>query len=365
MSVSWLREILQVRHDREDHWTVLRRPTDAPRDPAPDNGLMAAQPAPLTEEMLEDLYRTHAKRCAAWFHRLGLSGGQVEDLVHEVFVVAMLRRSQFRGESAPSTWLWGIARNVARSRRRSESRRLRGEGEAARESIQPAEDPLDTLCRRESAARVRGELETLSARDQELIRLCVFEERSGTEVAELTGSSRNAVLVGLHRARARLEKRLVQAGSPRSLGQALLVIAALAGLIGGSAYAAYCLLAPPAKAKPEKQSAAPAAPTPSVVAAAVVIEIDEPLDEPPPTPRPRKHRSARPRAAPVEEKPSTMEPWAILEQAIAAREAGEPRRMHALLLEHRALLDRRGFTREVERLLADRSKEETRARDHR
>jgi RNA polymerase sigma-70 factor (ECF subfamily) len=49
----------------------------------------------------------------------------IEDLVHEVFVVIARRFKEFRGEAQVTTWLFRVTQNVVRNRRRREHRWLR------------------------------------------------------------------------------------------------------------------------------------------------------------------------------------------------------------------------------------------------
>ena len=64
----------------------------------------------------DSLYREHVHRVARWVERLAGPDWDVEDMVHEVFAVAYQRLDGFRGDSALSTWLFGIASRVVRHR---------------------------------------------------------------------------------------------------------------------------------------------------------------------------------------------------------------------------------------------------------
>jgi RNA polymerase sigma-70 factor (ECF subfamily) len=56
----------------------------------------------------------------------------------------------------------------------------------------------------ETSAAVRRAVQSLPQKDREVIVLRYFENLSAPEIAALTGASRSAVEVRLHRARARL-----------------------------------------------------------------------------------------------------------------------------------------------------------------
>ena len=73
------------------------------------------------EEALERLYRRYSARLAGFFWRLGRTGGEVDDLVHEVFVRLWRHGRGWRAEGRFTTYLFGIAKSVwldARSVRR-------------------------------------------------------------------------------------------------------------------------------------------------------------------------------------------------------------------------------------------------------
>src|SRR4029079_18131933 len=74
-------------------------------------------PPPLD---LDDAYRAHAARVARWVGHLGGPSADVDDLVHEIFLVADRRLSDFGGDAKLTTWLYRITERVVRGRRRNE-----------------------------------------------------------------------------------------------------------------------------------------------------------------------------------------------------------------------------------------------------
>ena len=140
---------------------------------------------------LDSLYRAHAPTVARWASRLAGPESDVEDLVHEIFLVAGRRLPEFRGDAKVTTWLYRITERVALdSRRKDRFRRWFAharslEIERSFSPLQPT--PLDALERRQAAESVYREL----------------EEMSGEEIAALTGLRPATVWVQLHRARTR------------------------------------------------------------------------------------------------------------------------------------------------------------------
>ena len=155
---------------------------------------------------LDALYRAHAPTVARWARRLAGPGADVEDLVHEIFLVAGRRLSEFRGDAKVTTWLYRITERVALDgRRRDRFRRWFSfarsvEIESAFSPAQPT--PLDALERRQSAEVVYRVLDRMSDKYRTVLILFELEEMSGEEIAALTGLKAATVWVHLHRARA-------------------------------------------------------------------------------------------------------------------------------------------------------------------
>lgn len=153
-----------------------------------------------------DVYTQHASDVARWAARLAGPSEDVEDLVHEVFLVVQDKLPSFRGDARLTTWLYRITVNVVRhQRRKNRLRRWLGAAPIA-EPVDPGPAPDETAAARQSLRRVYRALERLSDKDRRVLVLCELEGLSGAEVAQLEGVSANAIWVRLHRARARFAK---------------------------------------------------------------------------------------------------------------------------------------------------------------
>lgn len=155
---------------------------------------------------LDALYRAHAAAVARWAAHLGGPRVDVEDAVHEVFLVVGKRLSEFRGDAKVTTWLYRITERVVRGARRRERLRRwldlvrRGDVE---QSLSPARpSPIEELERRQSRATVYKVLDRLADKYRRVLILFELEELSGGEIAALTGVKVATVWVHLHRARA-------------------------------------------------------------------------------------------------------------------------------------------------------------------
>ena len=109
------------------------------------------------------LYRQHADDVGRWAIRLLGHSADVEDIVHQVFLVAQRRLPEFRGEAKLSTWLHGITVRVVHEARRRYRRWWRWSpqprgGEAADDGAhsedRPSEQPsaLELLEKKKRAA---------------------------------------------------------------------------------------------------------------------------------------------------------------------------------------------------------------------
>lgn len=88
---------------------------------------------------LEELFRRHQTRVAAWCYRLTGDRSQAADLAQEVFARAYASLDGFRSDSKFTTWLYVVARNKWRDELRARSARPREAPEDAMDD-EPAAD---------------------------------------------------------------------------------------------------------------------------------------------------------------------------------------------------------------------------------
>ena len=154
---------------------------------------------------LDAIYRAYAGTVARWVAKLVGPQADVEDLVHEIFLVARRRLPEFRGEAKLTTWLCRITERVARQTRCRErfrrwfSRMRRFEIEDA--TAPTRLPPVDALERRESKEACYRMLDRLPDKYRTVLILFELEDLSGEDIASLTGLKPATVWVRLHRAR--------------------------------------------------------------------------------------------------------------------------------------------------------------------
>jgi len=139
-------------------------------------------PSQASTADLATLVREHAGRVRRVLARRGVPASELPDAEQEVFIVAHRKLAAFEGRSSLTTWLLGIAANVASQHRRSARYRRERIGLDA-EPACPALDPLARLQAIELVTRVRRLLDGLSPEQREVIVLHELSELSMHEVA--------------------------------------------------------------------------------------------------------------------------------------------------------------------------------------
>jgi RNA polymerase sigma-70 factor (ECF subfamily) len=163
------------------------------------------------ELLFNHLYENHEPMVERWVRRLVGPSAEVEDLVHDVFVVALRRHREFRGDAKVSTWLFRITQWVVRRRRfRQNLRRVLDVLHRSHEQavVPPSPTPIEVLEERQRRARLYAALDRLPEKYRTVIILCDIEGSSADEVGQLLGLSANAVWVRVHRGRAMLLEQL-------------------------------------------------------------------------------------------------------------------------------------------------------------
>lgn len=128
-----------------------------------------------------------------------------EDFLQETFLRVFAHREDYRPTAAFRTWLFTIARNlvVDQFRQRTTSPELET-GEALEPVPDPGATPLQQAEARELGERLQAAVLRLSPSQREVLLLSRFASLTHDEIAQVTGTSPEAVRVSLHRALRRL-----------------------------------------------------------------------------------------------------------------------------------------------------------------
>ena len=157
--------------------------------------------------------------------------GVAEDVVQESWLTCLRSLDRFEGRSSLKTWIFGIVMNVARARRRKESRILpfaslfkRDDSDRRRPTVDQSRFGADGLWQSgpqkwdnlpeskvlgdETIERVKAAIAELPPKQREVIVLRDVAGLDAGEVSGLLGISAANVRVRLHRARAAVRKTL-------------------------------------------------------------------------------------------------------------------------------------------------------------
>jgi len=158
------------------------------------------------------LFQRYYPRVHAFvLRRLGDST-DAEDTTVETFAELWRTAKRFRGESRPSTWIYGIAHFKALATRRAALRNKRSKVISVDfESLSraPDEEVLEQrLEAREEVRHVRQAIQSLPQRYRQVIELAFFENLPYGDIARRLGMAEGTVKTQVSRARERLRRQL-------------------------------------------------------------------------------------------------------------------------------------------------------------
>jgi RNA polymerase sigma-70 factor (ECF subfamily) len=151
-------------------------------------------------QRFDEIYAEHVDAVRAYVRRRAPES-VVEDVVADVFVVALRRIDDVPGTALP--WLYAVARKTLANERRKRSRAIPLAPEIAYEP-EPVGD-----------SQLAAAFAALSDADQEILRLVAWEGLSSREAARALECSPLACRVRYHRAKSRLASRLAADASFR------------------------------------------------------------------------------------------------------------------------------------------------------
>ena len=137
--------------------------------------------------------------------------GLAEELTQETFVRAFRNLQALREETKLSTWLFGIARNVARESLRARAREGRHvdlDDTAVLGLSDQGPVPVNQLLSKELNELIQRSLASLDEDKRLVFTLKVFQQCSYEEIADITGFSIPKLKTDLHRARSEMRRRI-------------------------------------------------------------------------------------------------------------------------------------------------------------
>ncbi len=171
-------------------------------------------------QAFDRLVSRHADRIFNLCYRLLGDRDEADDCAQDVFLKVFRNFKQFRGDSKFSTWIYSIAVNTCRNRRKSADyrfwRRIQRlgadsaeEGGVLNPEIEdPAPSPLTLLTRREQEILLQKAMDALPQDQKTVIVLRHVEGLSYEEICQITGYNPGTLKSKLARARQLLHKNL-------------------------------------------------------------------------------------------------------------------------------------------------------------
>jgi RNA polymerase sigma-70 factor (ECF subfamily) len=132
-------------------------------------------------------------------------GDEASDVLSDVLLTVWRRLDDVPAESV-LPWSYGIARRTLANHRRSASRHLRLVERLEAERPLPVDDPSENP----EDPQLAAALDSLPAADREVLRLWAWEQLEPREIAQVLGSTANAVSLRLSRARKKLADALTR-----------------------------------------------------------------------------------------------------------------------------------------------------------
>jgi RNA polymerase sigma-70 factor (ECF subfamily) len=145
-----------------------------------------------------------------------------DDLLQELFVIALSKRAALAAADSPRAWLYGVATKLAASRRRT-ARLRRFLGLEPAQNLPAVDDSARTAEQRDAQRRVQRALEGLSTAKREVFVLFELQEVPGDEIARALGIPLKTVWTRLYHARrevcAAVERQLLAEARTSGLGR--------------------------------------------------------------------------------------------------------------------------------------------------
>jgi RNA polymerase sigma-70 factor (ECF subfamily) len=182
-------------------------------DPVPPR---RAEPDPRMVERFHGCLTKEYRRALYFFilRRVGLPE-DAEDLAQQALVEAARNIASFRGDAEMSTWIYGIALNLARNHvTRSPNRRHVFESdEVLEETEAPHSDPCDQASQRQELTRLSEALGQLREGSVQALMLVAVDGLSYEEAALELGVPVGTIRSRVSRARAEVRQRLLGAAA--------------------------------------------------------------------------------------------------------------------------------------------------------
>ena len=163
------------------------------------------------QEAFRLIFERYSRPVMSFIYDLVSDRELAEELTQETFVRAFHGQGSMRRETKLSTWLFGIAKNVAREARRAsarDSRHVDLDDQAVLDLTDRQPVPVNQLLNKELNELIQQSLASLDEDKRLVFTLKVFQQCSYDEIAAITGFSIPKLKTDLHRARSEMRRRI-------------------------------------------------------------------------------------------------------------------------------------------------------------
>jgi RNA polymerase sigma-70 factor (ECF subfamily) len=165
---------------------------------------------------LNALMERWTQRVSSFLFRMTGNRETATDLAQETFVKLYQSRDRYRSNGTFSTYLFGIASNLARNHARWKSRHATLSldapkeecGYARKEAVDPSQSPEEAAAASEKTAAVERAFLALPDDLREAMSLFIYEGMGYSDIASLSGCSPKAIETRIYRARQILKEQL-------------------------------------------------------------------------------------------------------------------------------------------------------------
>jgi len=154
---------------------------------------------------MDSVYRENAEIVYRYLFSLSRDADLAEELTQETFYEAVRSIGKYRGESALSTWLCGIAKNLLKkevTRRSRHKTHPLEQAEGLSAPTDPEGETLGTLARDEMFRRIHA----LPEQMREVVYLRLSGDLSFSQIGNILGQSETWARVTFYRAKQALRK---------------------------------------------------------------------------------------------------------------------------------------------------------------
>jgi RNA polymerase sigma-70 factor (ECF subfamily) len=150
-----------------------------------------------------EIYDRYYKRIYLYSYRLLGEGEGAKEVANEVMLAVWKGAKQFRGESKPSTWIFGIAVNKIRKKIKKRPSYYEDLASAEKEDDEKITQD-DATYQSELREKMRLAINRLSREHREVLDLTYYQGLSIKEIAKVMGCPANTVKTRMFYARKRL-----------------------------------------------------------------------------------------------------------------------------------------------------------------